>query len=273
MRGNRLVTSFGISLIGAVALLVAVQAATVTNGGVTLTYPDYSVNGPALLSCEPSAVVGANSITLSGIPVGSSVVVQFAWASPVIGSSPTLAAPLNFVVSDTDPLVVPVSYPPESSQWPFYNPTTNERAIALAVAVRITTPAGGTIVLSSKKWWVRCLPPPAPKQGCTLGYWKQDHHFDSWVGYAPGDDFEAVFGVDASFDPHTLLDALWLGGGGERALARQATAALLSATYGLNYQFTVGEIIAGVQEAYATQTFEPFKDLLDAANNAGCPLD
>ena len=34
----------------------------------------------------------------------------------------------------------------------------------------------------------------------------------------PEDDFETVFGVNASFDPHTMLDAVWLGGGGERAV-------------------------------------------------------
>ncbi len=32
-------------------------------------------------------------------------------------------------------------------------------------------------------------------EGCTPGYWKQDHHFDSWEGYAPGDQLDGVFGV------------------------------------------------------------------------------
>jgi len=44
-------------------------------------------------------------------------------------------------------------------------------------------------------------------QGCTPGYWKQPHHFGSWVGYVPGDLFDAVFGVDGSGNP-TLLEAL-----------------------------------------------------------------
>jgi hypothetical protein len=38
-----------------------------------------------------------------------------------------------------------------------------------------------------------------------------DQQFDSWVGQGTGGDFEAVFGVDASFDPHMLLDEAWLG--------------------------------------------------------------
>ena len=27
--------------------------------------------------------------------------------------------------------------------------------------------------------------PPPGGEGCTPGFWKQDQHFDSWVGFAP----------------------------------------------------------------------------------------
>ena len=63
-------------------------------------------------------------------------------------------------------------------------------------------------------------------------------HFDSWVGFAPSDSFEAVFGVDVTLrtggqgtiaDP-TLLHALNANGGGVNALARHAVAALLNAS-------------------------------------------
>jgi hypothetical protein len=154
-----------------------------------------------------------------------------------------------------------------------FNTTTNERAIAVAVFIEVQS-GGTTTKLVSKQWWVRCVPPPAPFEGCTPGYWRQDQHFDSWVGYSPSDDFETVFGVDASFDPHDLLTAVWLGGGGEYALARHAVAALLNAANpDVNYYYTTAEIIAGVQNAYATGNFEPFKNQLDFANNAGCPLN
>lgn len=116
-----------------------------------------------------------------------------------------------------------------------------------------------------------CTEEPSGGQGCTPGYWKQAHHFDSWVGFSPGDDFETVFGVDASFDK-TLLGALEQGGGGEKALGRQAVAALLSAG-AVDYFDTVGGVIARVQAAYTSGDFEGLKDLLDLENNSGCPLD
>jgi hypothetical protein len=259
----------------ALAVSVGVQAGTVSSGGVTLTYPEYPLTGAALESCEPWFEGTANTVTLTGVPEGSSVTLTFLWSNPYAGS-PNFLPPATYSNVTGGSLSAPVVYPPESSQWPMWDQTTNERAIGVSVVVRITTPTGTLIKLNSKVWWIRCLPPRAPAQGCTPGYWKQDHHLDSWVptGLAPTDDFEFVFGVDASFNPHTLLDALELNGGGERALARHAVAALLNAYHpSINYSFTVGAIVAGVQNAYATGDFEPFKDQLDAANNAGCGLN
>jgi hypothetical protein len=117
---------------------------------------------------------------------------------------------------------------------------------------------------------------PVAFQGCTPGYWRQSQHFDSWAatGYAPSDSFGAVFGVTPSFSPSTLLDAVWLGGGGENALARHAVAGLLNAAHpSVSYPLNPAQVISGVQFSYATGSFEAFKDILDAANNAGCPLN
>ena len=61
-------------------------------------------------------------------------------------------------------------------------------------------------------------------QGCSPGYWKQSHHFDSWQVYAPTDSFETVFGVDAFPGDPTLVDVLSQGGGQVNALGRQAVA-------------------------------------------------
>ncbi|MGF1616923.1 MAG: hypothetical protein ACFCU2_03840 [Acidimicrobiia bacterium] len=121
---------------------------------------------------------------------------------------------------------------------------------------------------------VTCTPPPpAGGEGCTPGYWKQVHHFDSWTGYSPTDSYETVFGVDASFDK-SLLGALQQGGGGEKALGRHAVAALLnSASGGVSYDYSTAEVIALVQEAYASGDFEGAKNLLEAANESGCPLN
>jgi hypothetical protein len=119
-------------------------------------------------------------------------------------------------------------------------------------------------------------------EGCTPGFWKQDQHFDSWVGFAPTDSFEEVFGVDDvtlraggqnTIDNPTLLDALNATGGGVNALARHAVAALLNASNpDVSFDLTPEEVIALVQEAFATGDFERIKDILAAFNEQGCPL-
>ncbi len=124
---------------------------------------------------------------------------------------------------------------------------------------------------------VTCTPPPPPPpsggEGCTPGYWKQAHHLDSWTGFSPTESYESVFGVDASFDKD-LLGALQQGGGGEKALGRHAVAALLnSASGGVSYDYSTAEVIALVQGAYASGDFEGAKNLLEAANESGCPLN
>ncbi len=116
--------------------------------------------------------------------------------------------------------------------------------------------------------------PPAGGEGCTPGYWKQEHHFDSWAatGLLPGDSFDATFGVDGSFA--TLLDGLKANGGGENALARHAVAALLNATHpDVAYDLTAAEVIGMVQDAYNTGQFETIKNILNDANEAGCSLN
>ena len=121
---------------------------------------------------------------------------------------------------------------------------------------------------------VNCTEPPPPPgggEGCTPGFWKQSQHFDSWVGYAPGDEFDVVFGVPYDV---TLLTALSTGGGDEKALGRHATAALLNAASpDVDYAFTEAEIIALVQDAWATGDFETAKDILEDENETACPLD
>lgn len=108
-------------------------------------------------------------------------------------------------------------------------------------------------------------------QGCTPGFWK--NHVSAWEGYSASQKFNAVFGV--AYDPYlTLLGALKLGGGGYAALARHATAALLNAAHDdVDYGLTSSEIVARVQNAFATGNPEPLKDRLDELNNAGCSVD
>jgi hypothetical protein len=113
-------------------------------------------------------------------------------------------------------------------------------------------------------------------EGCTPGYWKQDHHFDSWVDYVPGDSFEVVFGRDVPGNP-TLLDGLRARGGGLNALMRHTVAALLNASspdVGPVAAFdTAAEVIDAFQAAFDSGDYETTKNMLAASNEAGCPLN
>ena len=118
-------------------------------------------------------------------------------------------------------------------------------------------------------------PPPGCEEGdgCTPGFWKQRHHLMYWMNYSPEDLFDDVFGVDGTGDK-SLLGALWSRGGGEMALMRHAVAALLNAASDeVNYLYTEAEVIAMVQEAYATGEFNDIKDMLEMENDRGCTVD
>lgn len=112
-------------------------------------------------------------------------------------------------------------------------------------------------------------------EGCTPGYWKQEHHFDSWVGYSPGDNFNAIFGV--SDEPSlTLVDAARRNGPPAKSLAKFGVAALLSASSpAVDFAYTEAEVIAIVQDGYATGEYGAAKNLLAAevGNLTPCPLD
>ena len=111
-------------------------------------------------------------------------------------------------------------------------------------------------------------------EGGTPGFWKAKRHLDEWVptGFDPDDSYEAIFGVDAPGDL-TLLEAVKLGGGGVKALMRHSVAALLNAAHpGINYLFSEAEVIAIVQNAFATDDFNTAKDLLAEQNEKPHPL-
>jgi hypothetical protein len=120
-------------------------------------------------------------------------------------------------------------------------------------------------------------PPPPSGQGCTPGYWK--NHLDAWAKtpYKTTQYFNKVFGVSGNanaFSPDiTLLAALDNGGGDLSALGRAGTAALLNASYGLNYGMTPAQVITAVKSAIVSGNFEATKTLLDDMNNRGCPLN
>lgn len=114
--------------------------------------------------------------------------------------------------------------------------------------------------------------PPSGGPGYTPGWWKNlRQRSDAWLatGYATTDKFDTVFGVTNSVKPGTLtlLEAVNTGGGDERALIRHGTAALLNAAYpSINYFYSEAQVIAIVQNAYATGDFNTAKNMLEQYN-------
>lgn len=117
------------------------------------------------------------------------------------------------------------------------------------------------------------VPPPEGGEGCTPGYWRQSQHFDSWTGYSPSQLFSSVF--EDAFPGKTLLDVVWLGGGGLDALGRHTVAALLNAASpNVAYDYTVAEVIALFNDVYpgTRAEYENLKNRFDFLNNQGCDL-
>jgi hypothetical protein len=87
-------------------------------------------------------------------------------------------------------------------------------------------------------------------------------------------DFDGVFGRN-QFEPNiTLLQALQLGGGGEAALARHATAALINSESDLAFPYSAAQVITAYRGAMdGVLNLESTKDDLADANEAGCPFD
>jgi len=128
--------------------------------------------------------------------------------------------------------------------------------------------------------------PAGGGEGCTPGYWKQAHHFDSWVatGYSPNQTLESVFDVPDQYglDNVTLVQALSLKGGsdsaaGARLLLHHAVASLLNAANpGVSFGDSAANVISTTNAALATGdrgTMLAQKDDFDRANNQGCPLN
>lgn len=114
-----------------------------------------------------------------------------------------------------------------------------------------------------------------PAEGCTPGFWRQDHHYEYWTNYSPSDQFNSVFGVADPENP-TLGEAIDNPGPGVKILRFHAVAGLLNASSPeVNYTYTESEVKQMVQQAYATGDYEHYKNLLAEANEAGgdCPVD
>jgi len=114
---------------------------------------------------------------------------------------------------------------------------------------------------------------PSGGEGCTPGYWKQGHHFDSWPApYTPDTLFDDVF--ENAFPGLTLLDVLKLQGGGLNALGRHTVAALLNAASGgVSYPLSVTDVINGFNAVFPGGNYETLHLNWATLNEAGCPLN
>ena len=116
-----------------------------------------------------------------------------------------------------------------------------------------------------------CMTERGGGDGCTPGFWQAVPHFDSWVNYDPNDLFSDVFGVGAA---RTLIDVLHRGMARPPAFGKHAVAALLNAASpDVDYFYSEAEVIALVQDAFASGDFRGVKDLFADQNELGCPID
>lgn len=115
---------------------------------------------------------------------------------------------------------------------------------------------------------------PPESEGCTPGFWKQEHHLEEWPeAFSPDDGASLIFGNEA-FGDLTLSQVLEQGGGGVIALLRHAVAGLLNAAHeSVNYPFSVAEVFGMTQAASSGGDVETTKGTFEAANELGCPLD
>src|SRR5690606_35902790 len=165
-----------------------------------------------------------------------------------------------------DSIVVIVYTASRLTQWQRYTDTNS------ATAYGLTNDHDATFKFYNSEAPPPPPPPPPPggTDGRTPGYWKQPHHFDSWVGYLPGDSFDAVCGVTYGA---TLLQGLHAKGGGVHALARHAGAALPHAGSEVDYAATTDDVLAAVQAAFAAGKYEAQKNIFERWNEKGCPLN
>jgi hypothetical protein len=134
-------------------------------------------------------------------------------------------------------------------------------------------------------------PTPAV-QGCSPGFWKT--HPLRWDGLPSTTDYTHTVKTSDAFnktfkvtsaqsgldDKVTLLDAVGLGGGGLNALARQAAAALANADSGINYPYTVAQVVALYQDAVGAvagqetvqSALAKFTAATDSTPGVTCPL-
>jgi hypothetical protein len=151
----------------------------------------------------------------------------------------------------------------------------------LAVLTTLMMPLGKTLWyrmlgISGSVSILEVTPTPTERgggEGCTPGFWKQEHHFSRWPEpYTPSTPL-GYFSSPGETSPLTMLEALELGGGGLNALWRHTVAALLNAGHpSIDFPYETGQILEMLLGALGSGDYEGLKDLFAAANEGACPL-
>lgn len=149
---------------------------------------------------------------------------------------------------------------------------------AMAALLMLSLAAAGASTKTAYAW--------TETQGCTPGYWK--NHLDTnqraqeLVGINVNAAVLDITGIDlsdyaafAGYEDLTTDQALLLKGGGVNAFYRQVGAAVFNTYYGsdeLDYIHPTTTFASYIQMA-VDGDIEGAKDLIDDANNLGCPLN
>jgi len=152
---------------------------------------------------------------------------------------------------------------------------------ANSATVEVVSPAGN-FQSDSLIWQLGALRIPVTEEqgggeGCTPGYWKQPHHFDSWPApYTPNMLFSSVF--ENAYPGKTLLQVLQNNGNttGLDALGRHTVAALLNSASGnVNYDLTTQNVISMFNDVFPGKKsqYNALKDIFEGFNTRGCPLN
>jgi hypothetical protein len=139
-----------------------------------------------------------------------------------------------------------------------------------------------TVRYADDNAWASCEPTLIiGGDGCTPGYWRQDHHLDSWP-VDPMMLFSDVFDREITIrikrkntitEP-TLLEAVAAHGGSVNIAARHAVAAYLNSLNGeVNYDMTPEAVIAGFQYSFDNDDYGDVIENLVNFNEQGCPLN
>lgn len=238
------------SLLLSMVLVLLLSITTLAQAEYGRAWNGYTLDAPYdQTTCAPS-----NLISTTGIEPTTYIHVWFFVQNPVTNNMDVLQQFYHY--GD----LTNVAFP-----YALAGPISGTRLFEARVDVFV----GGVEVTQLQAYWtVTCSETPTPPpggQGCTPGFWR--NHYTVWPApYTPSNYFDTVFGVGYFSPTYTLGQAIWAGGGGLNIIARHGTAALLSAASpGVDYPYTVAEVIAMVQSG-------DISALIDA-NNLGCPLN